>query len=267
LLNALKKNIAETIGESYELIVIDNSVNQFSITEAYNSGIDKARFEYLLFLHEDVYFHTLNWGCKLIGYFSALPDLGLIGVAGATFKSKAPSLWTDAPMKNWVLYLKQRLSDGSVQLNTSEWASGNSFVDVKVIDGVFMATRKSLNFRFDQNLKGFHFYDTYLSIIVSTARLRIIVTNDILLEHFSTGKQNEEWVKSADLFHRNYSQYLPLGTLPKKQQEEVEFQNLVKFVELCITYEKKWLALIYWIKLLFCKSSAKKKLILLKNIL
>lgn len=267
LLLALKRNIEETIGETYELIVIDNSENQFSISEAYNAGIDKAKFEYLLLLHEDVFFHTLNWGSNLVAYFSILPDLGLIGVAGATFKSKAPSLWTNVSKKNWVMYLKQRLSDGMIQLNTSEWSNDKSFMEVKVIDGVFMATRKSLNFRFDENIKGFHFYDTYLSIMVSIAELKIIVINDILIEHFSSGNQNEEWVKSADLFHQKYNQYLPMGTLPKKQQAETECQNLLRFVELCIAHEQKWLAFIYWLKLFFRKPFLKQNLIILRNIL
>lgn len=35
----LERNIAETIGCEYELVVIDNSKNKYSIFSAYNQGV------------------------------------------------------------------------------------------------------------------------------------------------------------------------------------------------------------------------------------
>ena len=39
----LKDNIQKTIIAEYELIVIDNSKNKYSIFSAYNEGVKKAR--------------------------------------------------------------------------------------------------------------------------------------------------------------------------------------------------------------------------------
>ena len=54
----LKKNIETTIGINYELIVINNSLNHYSIFEAYNQGIRKSKYQFLCFMHEDILYHT-----------------------------------------------------------------------------------------------------------------------------------------------------------------------------------------------------------------
>ena len=72
--SALEKNIAETCGVDYELIKIDNP-GIMGIPKAYNKGAKKARFENLLFLHEDVLFHTQNWGENVAGVLSILSIL------------------------------------------------------------------------------------------------------------------------------------------------------------------------------------------------
>ena len=58
----LKQNIAETIGCEYELCVIDNSRNEYSIFSAYNEGVRRAKGDILCFMHEDVLFRTNKWG-------------------------------------------------------------------------------------------------------------------------------------------------------------------------------------------------------------
>ena len=76
----LKKNIEETIGElSFEIIKIDNSIEKISITKAYNLGVDKSKYDILLFIHEDILFHTFNWGNILISKFKE-SSIGLLGI-------------------------------------------------------------------------------------------------------------------------------------------------------------------------------------------
>src|SRR5690554_3963305 len=89
--NKLSENIGSTVGSQFELIVIDNSENDYSIFEAYNLGIKKSLFPYLLFVHEDVLFHTKNWGKILIEYFENNEKIGLIGLAGSKLKTDIPS--------------------------------------------------------------------------------------------------------------------------------------------------------------------------------
>lgn len=59
----LEQNILDTIGNIvYEVINIDNSTNNYSIFQAYNKGTQIAKYPYLCFMHEDILFHTADWG-------------------------------------------------------------------------------------------------------------------------------------------------------------------------------------------------------------
>ena len=86
--DSLAFNIKKTIGCEYELVIIDNSENQYSIFEAYNLGINKSKRDYLCFIHDDIFIHTVNWGHIVIEIFKNNIQIGLIGVAGAKVKTK-----------------------------------------------------------------------------------------------------------------------------------------------------------------------------------
>lgn len=81
-LEQFKQNLASSIGVDYELIVVDNSQNTYGICQAYNLGGAKAQYEVLCFAHEDILFHTLNWGQNLLQHF-ADSSVGAVGVAGS----------------------------------------------------------------------------------------------------------------------------------------------------------------------------------------
>ena len=82
--NELEQNIKTTIGNiPYEIIVIDNSKNNHSIFLAYNKGTEVAKYPYLCFMHEDILFHSSEWGEIII---SKLQDsTGILGVIGSHY--------------------------------------------------------------------------------------------------------------------------------------------------------------------------------------
>ena len=74
LLKNLKKNIADTIGDIiYEILEFDNSASNTNIARVYNNGLRKAQFPYILYLHEDIYFHSMDWGRLLVRNFEKNP--------------------------------------------------------------------------------------------------------------------------------------------------------------------------------------------------
>ena len=111
----LSENIKNTVGCVYELIVIDNSDNTYSIFEAYNIGIERSKEDFVCFIHDDIFFHTKNWGSIVQDIFEQNKKMGLLGVAGAKSKTKMPSAWWDCPEADKVLYLKQHLRNGSIE--------------------------------------------------------------------------------------------------------------------------------------------------------
>ena len=82
--HALEQNIQRTIGETpYEIIIFDNRQTNYSIAKAYNLCASKARYAYLCFLHEDIAFHSRNWGKDIIHQLSS-DNCGIIGFSACS---------------------------------------------------------------------------------------------------------------------------------------------------------------------------------------
>lgn len=191
--SALEKNIAETIGIPYEIIKIDNP-NLMGICEAYNKGASLSKYDYLLFVHEDVIFHTKEWGQKLINHLK-LENVGVVGVAGSNYVPQAPIGWHLPDDKYNFLYLIQNDKNS----NQPKFINNiKSVQEVYALDGVFMAVKKNIysKFYFDEILKGFHGYDLDFSLCVAQ-QYKNLVINDILIEHFSKGNPDLEWFKAV----------------------------------------------------------------------
>ena len=189
---ALEKNIAETIGIPYEVIKVDNP-GKMGICEAYNHGAQKAQYDYLLFLHEDVLFETQNWGLILTQLLSK-KSIGCVGLAGGDYVSTYPLPWWQNKERRF-FHLNQILPNGSEQkLRILENKN------VVFLDGVFIACRRNifLETRFSDYLQGFHGYDMDFSWRASQTHQNI-VSHEITLTHFSAGHPNIEWFKSLIL--------------------------------------------------------------------
>lgn len=246
---ALSENIKNSIGCEYELISIDNSKNTYSIFEAYNLGIQKSKFDFLCFIHDDVFIYKKNWGECILDIFNKDQRIGLIGVAGSKIKSKMPSPWWNCPENQKAINIVQHYN----HKNREKMALGfgkSSNVEAMVIDGVFIAARKDDNIRFDTGMRGFHNYDLNISFEYKKWNYKIIITNQVGLEHYSTGSLNGDWVKSTYRIHRKYKNILPLKIAPNVIKKEIEIANAVSFLEECITYKKYGIGVLVWSELL-----------------
>lgn len=189
---ALEKNIADTIGIPYEIIKIDNP-GIMGICEAYNRGAEKAQYDFLLFLHEDVLFETKDWGLILTQLLSK-KSIGCVGLAGGDYVSTYPLPWWQN---------KERRFFHLNQISTNEEKKINRLTEHKnviFLDGVFIACRRNifLETRFSDYLQGFHGYDMDFSWRASQTHQNI-VSHEITLTHFSAGHPNIEWFKSLIL--------------------------------------------------------------------
>lgn len=242
LYNKVHKSIKETIGAIvYEIIRIDNTVDNLPITKAYNIGIQKSKFEYLLFVHEDVLFHTVNWGQVLIDMFDSNSQFGLIGIAGAKYKSKSPSAFWHTKKELLNFNLIQHYSHKPI----SHFKLGfeNTIEKVVAIDGVLMAFRKSTKVQFNEEISGFHCYDLGISIDVLEKGYQIVVTDQILIEHFSSGNTGLDFIKGVIKFHDLYKNKLPKSI--DNKNKNLENLALKIFLELCLYY--RFVPLKWWI--------------------
>ncbi len=202
LLKNFKANVLETIGVPFEFVIIDNNKERFSICKAYNIGASKAKYELLAFCHEDILFHTDNWGKELLNFLNTT-DIGLVGIAGATFKSKYPTSWISVP---------KELYRTNLYIETNKETKKNKpFDDVVVLDGCFLGVRRKIwkKFQFNEDLlKGFHLYDIDFSLRIQE-HFRVIVANTFSISHLSEGNLDKNWFEESKKFHDYYKNKLP----------------------------------------------------------
>jgi GT2 family glycosyltransferase len=209
-LQQVSENIRQTIGLDYELLVTDNRKENLPICKIYNQLAAKASYPYLLFLHEDVVFQTLSWGSLLTEQFTRDASVGVIGVAGSAYKSVIPSGWYTG-LKEMDYYNILHDNKGIVKKIRDEHDDHVITAQVKVLDGVFLACRKSLwqEIPFnEQLLQGFHFYDIDFSLRASLHFKNIVLRNLNMIHYTVGGDFGEPWVQTAFLFHKHYHNLL-----------------------------------------------------------
>ena len=210
--NELKLNIQTTIGVDYELIVIDNSKNKYSIFSAYNKGVKEAKYPFLCFMHEDILYHTNEWGKKAICHLTN-PQVGIIGVAGGHFMPNSPAGWFSSDLST--INIIQSYYENGIKTTYHDKKFDyleRETIEVVAVDGVWFCMPKSLftSISFDdKNFKGFHCYDLDICLQARSTGNKVLVVTDILLEHFSGGKTNNEWIENSIIIHNKWKQYLP----------------------------------------------------------
>jgi len=244
----LSKNIKDTIGCTYELIVIDNSENKFSIFEAYNLGVEKSLGDIMCFIHDDIIIHTEGWGQILLEVFNSDNKIGLVGIAGTKMKTKMPSAWWEGREDDNYICIIQHFK----REVTETWNNGfnkNALEEVVAIDGVFMVLKKNTDVKFDKSMIGFHSYDLNLSFEVKRQNLKIVVTNQILIEHLSIGAINKDWFYSVYKIHKRYNNILPLRLDNSDDIYDLEIRNAERFIKHCLDDNLYKIAFLVWMKL------------------
>lgn len=220
----LSENIRQTIGQDfeYEIIQIQNP-NSMGICEAYNKGAAQAKFDNLLFLHEDVEFETQNWG-NILGEYFTNNEIGAIGVAGNNYIPNVPFAWWDSfenDFRNMQQYKKKEF------LRTYKLEQDHK---VYSLDGVFLAcTKKTFEqFPFDENIKGFHCYDLNFSVRIAN-QFQNMVTSKIMLRHFSEGTKNKEWFINLIRYRKTFQK--PEAQIINKKKEAYFFIKYIEYLK------------------------------------
>lgn len=212
----LKQNIAETIGCEYELVVIDNSSNQYSIFQAYNEGVRRSMGEVLCFMHDDVLFRSSNWGGTIKTHFQENESVGVIGFAGTHFLPDMPMYWDESPLiSEYNLTTKRGKTEKCFSV---EHFGNHSIVEVVAVDGLCFFMRRILfeKVAFDEKtFSGFHLYDMDICMQAREAGYKVCVCNNVLVEHFyefNPDKVGYDLFESnLQKFYDKWSSQLPLA--------------------------------------------------------
>lgn len=234
----IERNISTTIGVEFELIIIDNSKSEYSIFQAYNLGVKRSRYPILCFMHDDIVYHSDNWGEVVIDYFNS-PDTGMIGIGGTRFLSSIPTIWWAGGHK----YFNSR--SGTICHNSLDTDRNNpneskhnlinpeikEATKVVTLDGLWFCIRKNLFdvIEFDErNFDGFHFYDLDISMQINKLRYNLLCIFNIQIEHISDSKLDKTWIVNCNVFYHKWKSFLPISLvkLSFKQLCQIEIKAL-----------------------------------------
>ncbi|MBK1438644.1 hypothetical protein JHJ32_01465 [Parapedobacter sp. ISTM3] len=210
-LDRVSGNINRTIGVPYEIIAFENAEGKYGIAEIYNDGVRKAKYDMLCFTHEDVEFHTNNWGKVVLNIFEGRLNLGLIGLSGSTIKSSVPGGGDNILGTNFTNLIQYYKFEKRPPQHICEPLNPRKSLNpVVFVDGVWFCCPKKIaeQYPFDETLKGFHGYDIDFSLAVGEA-YEVAVTFDVLLSHYSEGNFSKEWLDAMLYIHRKRKKQLP----------------------------------------------------------
>ncbi len=224
MVQTLEQNIKETIGVPFEFIAFDNRENGLGICKVYNLCAQKAKYEYLCFLHEDIQFNTPNCG-EIITSKLSEPDCGVIGFAGSIVKHRLPSGWgySMATARERLIQHSDCDETKLVVVNPHN----EDFAQVITLDGLCMFVRKDVwaEHLFDENmLTGFHGYDIDFALNVAQ-HFKNYVCCAIEVEHFSAGSLNDQWRESVGIIHKKWRSKLPMYT-PEWYNRRKEYDRI-----------------------------------------
>jgi hypothetical protein len=235
LASQVKRNIDNTIGTEWELILVDNTIMKKGICEVYNEGAEKSKYNIICFVHEDVLFETKNWGRIVQDYFANDKTLKVVGIAGAKYKSNTPSGWSTGIRSLDCCSIFHVNKEGKREKIYSNPNPAEKLQPTITIDGVFMCTTKQswMETKFNnQLLRGFHLYDLDFSIR-NSVKGKVAVSFEIDLVHLTEGGDfGDNWVNETLLWHRANERELPAATNSSLIKNNRKIENIVS---------KKWL--------------------------
>jgi glycosyltransferase involved in cell wall biosynthesis len=238
-LKLVQENISATIGVPHEVIAFDNGSGSKGICEIYNHGTKQAKFDILCFMHEDISFRTVNWGKKVLSIFKENEEIGLLGIAGGGYKSLTPSSWYNYHLQEnggfYANLIQGFKHTGKPDQHEYRNPKTESLSRVACIDGCWMCTRKTVAIRYpfdEKRLKKFHGYDLDFSIAVNQ-QYHVMVTFEVLLQHFSEGNFDSTWMDEIIKVHKKWGGFLPVNAdnLNERDLKRVERDAYLGFLQ------------------------------------
>jgi hypothetical protein len=180
-------------GSPHELLVMRGCA---SAAEGLNAGIEQAKHEFVVLVHQDVYL-PLGWPARLVTQWRLAEGRGgPIGVAGVfgVLDRRVPF---DAIGR--VVHRDRLLSHRDLP------------ADVNGLDELLMVVRRGTHLRVDGDL-GWHLYGTDLSLQAEERGLRVVVIDAPCHHNSLTGRVPWKYRESERVLARKWERLLPIHT-------------------------------------------------------
>lgn len=192
--------------KNIEIIEYVNN-NEYSLTEIYNKGLNETTNNIVVFLHDDLEFDNDNIGKKILNHFNN-SDYGILGIAGTT--DLVSGRWWD--LQHRMVGIVNHKHEGKKWESRYSNNFGDKIIPLLTVDGLFFAINKTkIKNHFDEDFKGFHFYDISFCVDNFLNGVKIGCIFDIKVTHLSIGQTNQNWEDNKVLFENKFRDNLPLS--------------------------------------------------------
>lgn len=189
-----------------QYIFVENNEGR-SLTEVYNEGLERATNDIVVFIHDDLEFVTKNLTPKIIKLFNNNPEYGILGIAGSD--NLISGMWWED--KDSMQGQVGHINNGKRYISKFSKSFEEKIKEVVIIDGLFMMVhKKRIKKTFDEQFKGFHFYDLPICLLNYLEGVKIGVTTKFKLYHNSIGEVDKKWHKNKLFFEALYEKSLPI---------------------------------------------------------
>lgn len=167
-------------------------------------------------MHEDVCFHTTNWGAKVIAAFNEDSDIGVVGAIGSQFLPNELATWWGCGCCVGSILQGQ----GGVRLGVPV----DKITECVVVDGFWMCLPRTMfvnsqesgsngtsTLCFDaRTFNSFHCYDIDICMQTVNAGKKVVILPDIDIQHFSWGNVRSGYTDQLERFYQKWSRSLPI---------------------------------------------------------
>jgi hypothetical protein len=190
-----------------EILIYENE-GEYSLPQLYNKALKESSNEIIVFMHDDLILETPNITPKVVRLFEDNPEYGIIGLAG-TDNLISGMWWQDRESMYGVVGHEH---EGKRHVNHySKQLFGEKPKEVVIVDGLFVMVHKNrIKHTFNEEFKGFHFYDLPFCIDNHMDGVKVGVTTKIMVTHKSIGIVNKQWEKNKLFFEALYEKNFPI---------------------------------------------------------
>ncbi len=177
-----------------------------SLSETYNEILNESKTDIVVLCHDDIYFDTSSWFHKIKTHFEK-SDFGILGVAGTTNMPETGRWWDN---RKTMIGIVNHENEGKKWTSKYSDDHGKSIKPTVIVDGLFIALSKSrIKHTFDEDFKGFHFYDIAFCYRNYLENVKVGVISNVRITHKSIGQTNQQWEDNRQFFVEKYGQSLP----------------------------------------------------------
>ena len=88
-----REHLIKSSGLHKHVEVIEIVNDGESLTKCYNRGLKQAKYDIVVFCHDDITIETKQWGKKLAKLYDNNPEYGILGVAGSKHMAESGMWW------------------------------------------------------------------------------------------------------------------------------------------------------------------------------